>query len=384
MTTKLRIATLIAGTLILLTFVSMPAIAAPRHLIVTLLGGKQVSLTVDADPSTPAGSIPLPDLGMPVVAVSEAPSAAPPATVTTAPPTTATTPPTTTATNPGRPTTLPTTTPLTTTSAAIGGIVKPKGKVKVEGSAVAVPRTAPQDGTAAAPTLADATPAQQPGAAQPTPSSPGFTIAPPGPAPIGVPNFFIDKFRIPPFLLPIYQAAGIAVRRAAGRSSPRSTRSRPTTAATSTSPPPARSAGCSSCPSTWEMYGVDANDDGVKDPYNPVDAIFAAARYLKAAGADTDIRRAIFAYNHADWYVDSRAAARARDRRHAGRPRRLAHRPDAGPLPGRRHARRYADGLTAPGRHAPRQGQHERRGRRSRATRRAARHQHLRQAPARR
>jgi hypothetical protein len=31
----------------------------------------------------------------------------------------------------------------------------------------------------------------------------------------------------------------------------------------------------------------------------------AAARYLKAAGADSDVRRAIFAYNHADWYVDS-------------------------------------------------------------------------------
>jgi hypothetical protein len=31
----------------------------------------------------------------------------------------------------------------------------------------------------------------------------------PGAAPIGVPNFFIDSFRIPPFLLPIYQAAGI-------------------------------------------------------------------------------------------------------------------------------------------------------------------------------
>ena len=41
------------------------------------------------------------------------------------------------------------------------------------------------------------------------------------------------------------------------------------------------------------------------DPYNPVDAIFAAARYLKAAGADRDIRAAVFAYNHADWYVDS-------------------------------------------------------------------------------
>ena len=58
-------------------------------------------------------------------------------------------------------------------------------------------------------------------------------------------------------------------------------------------------------PATWDMYGVDANGDGVKDPFNPVDAIFAAARYLRAAGGDQDIRRAVFAYNHADWYVDS-------------------------------------------------------------------------------
>ena len=43
----------------------------------------------------------------------------------------------------------------------------------------------------------------------PTPSNPNYALATPGAAPIGVPNFFIDKFRIPPFLLPIYQAAGI-------------------------------------------------------------------------------------------------------------------------------------------------------------------------------
>jgi hypothetical protein len=58
-------------------------------------------------------------------------------------------------------------------------------------------------------------------------------------------------------------------------------------------------------PATWKLYGVDANRDGKRDPFNPVDAIFAAARYLRAAGGDQDIRRAIFAYNHADWYVDS-------------------------------------------------------------------------------
>ena len=56
-------------------------------------------------------------------------------------------------------------------------------------------------------------------------------------------------------------------------------------------------------PSSWETYGVDANGDGRKDPYNPVDAICAAAHYLKAAGGDEDLYDAIFAYNHADWYV---------------------------------------------------------------------------------
>ena len=89
-----------------------------------------------------------------------------------------------------------------------------------------------------------------------------------------------------------------------GRCSPRSTGSRPPSAPTSMSPPPAPSAGCSSCPRPGTPYGVDANDDGRKDPYNPVDAICAAARYLKAAGGAEDLRTAIFAYNHADWYVD--------------------------------------------------------------------------------
>jgi cell wall-associated NlpC family hydrolase len=69
-------------------------------------------------------------------------------------------------------------------------------------------------------------------------------------------------------------------------------------------------------PSTWATYGVDANGDGVKDPYNPEDAIFAAAGYLHAAGMPTDTYGAIFAYNHADWYVAevlSNAACYAKD-----------------------------------------------------------------------
>jgi soluble lytic murein transglycosylase-like protein len=56
-------------------------------------------------------------------------------------------------------------------------------------------------------------------------------------------------------------------------------------------------------PSTWTTYGVDANHDGVADPYNPEDAIFAAARYLSAAGMPSDTYGAIYSYNHADWYV---------------------------------------------------------------------------------
>ncbi|MEA2217712.1 MAG: hypothetical protein QOJ35_338 [Solirubrobacteraceae bacterium] len=58
-------------------------------------------------------------------------------------------------------------------------------------------------------------------------------------------------------------------------------------------------------PATWRSWGVDADHDGVKDPNNPRDAIFAAARYLRAGGAPRNMRRAIFAYNHAGWYVDS-------------------------------------------------------------------------------
>ena len=138
----------------------------------------------------------------------------------------------------------------------------------------------------------------------PTPANPGYSVATPGAAPIGVPNFFIDKFRIPPFLLPVYQAAGIEY----------GVRWEVLAAINEIETDYGRNLNVSSAgalgwmqfmPATWKQYGVDANRDGLEDPYNPVDAIFAAARYLRAAGAETDIRRAIFAYNHADWYVDS-------------------------------------------------------------------------------
>ena len=58
-------------------------------------------------------------------------------------------------------------------------------------------------------------------------------------------------------------------------------------------------------PSTWLQYGVDALDAGYADPYNPVDAIFAAARYLHAAGASKNLHAAILAYNHSEAYAES-------------------------------------------------------------------------------
>jgi hypothetical protein len=120
----------------------------------------------------------------------------------------------------------------------------------------------------------------------------------------GVSSFFIESFRIPPFLLPIYQAAGTAYgipwQVLAAINEVETDYGRDLSVS---------SAGAEGwmqfLPAEWAQYGVDANGDGFKDPYNPADAIFAAARYLKAAGGDTDIRGGIYSYNHSQAYVDS-------------------------------------------------------------------------------
>jgi cell wall-associated NlpC family hydrolase len=54
---------------------------------------------------------------------------------------------------------------------------------------------------------------------------------------------------------------------------------------------------------TWAAYGVDGNGDGKKDVYDPADAIAGAAHLLKADGAPDHLDKALFQYNHADWYV---------------------------------------------------------------------------------
>ncbi len=306
-----------------------PAAAELRTITVTLLGGQTVTVQVDGSGSTgtaPAAAPTTSAPAAPATTTSSTPAAAPTTSTSTAPAPAATTeaapaPAPTPAPEPApaaaapaaeapavtptTPTTATATTPGTdahaedeTPTVAAGGQQKQK----------TIGKTVRKDAEESAREIAeqvDATPdpiRRADGA--PTPANPTFSEALPGPAPIGVPNFFIDKFRIPPFLLPIYQAAGIeyGVRWEilAGINEIETDYGRNLNVST------AGALGWMQfMPATWKQYGVDANHDGKKDPYNPVDAIFAAARYLKAAGADTDIRKAIFAYNHADWYVDS-------------------------------------------------------------------------------
>lgn len=59
-------------------------------------------------------------------------------------------------------------------------------------------------------------------------------------------------------------------------------------------------------PSTFRAYAVDGNGDGVADIMNPYDSVYTAARMLCADGAGRggqSLYNAVFAYNHADWYV---------------------------------------------------------------------------------
>jgi hypothetical protein len=60
-------------------------------------------------------------------------------------------------------------------------------------------------------------------------------------------------------------------------------------------------------PGTWDAMGVDGDRDGVKDVYNPIDAIWGAANYLchEGAGDPAGLRSAILHYSGGDpHYVD--------------------------------------------------------------------------------
>jgi hypothetical protein len=119
-----------------------------------------------------------------------------------------------------------------------------------------------------------------------------------------VPQFYVDSFHVPPFLLSIYQAAGAAY------GIPWQTLAAinevETDYGTNLDVSSAGAIGWMQfLPSTWRRYGLDASASGSRDPYNAADAIFSAARYLAAAGGTHNLPRAIYAYNHSRAYVQS-------------------------------------------------------------------------------
>jgi murein DD-endopeptidase MepM/ murein hydrolase activator NlpD len=312
---------------------TMPASAEQRTLLVTLLGGSQITVTVDVAPGTPVDQIHIPGVTTPIVAVQDITPAQPqPQQQQNQPPVQVQVNPSTDQ-KPSQPSSgSGDSGSKDSGSGSSSSDSKDSGSSGSSGNAPSGSGDAPTQaptagqqvqqevtgklGKAQAPVEAakkkakdtvdqakDTAGLREPNG-EPTPANPTLSEAFPGPAPIGVPNFFIDKFRIPPFLLPIYQAAGIEY----------GVRWEILAAINEIETDYGRNLNISTAgavgwmqfmPSTWKRYGVDANHDGKKDPYNPVDAIFAAARYLKAARADQDVRGAVFAYNHADWYVDS-------------------------------------------------------------------------------
>ena len=280
--------------------VASPAGAVVRTFDVTLLGNIKRTVTVDVGINTPLDQIRLPGINLAILKIVETtpaqapPSGAPSLSITpTAPTQVAPVAPVV----PGAPA-AEGQAPLLPTIGKAGKKAKPVVTQTVFDSAGRL---------RSVPTPEKARPAKTKlrfPSGLPTLENPTLSIASIGPVPVGVPNFFINKFRIPPFLLSIYQAAGIQY----------GIRWEVLAAINEIETDYGRNLNVSSAgamgwmqfiPSSWKSFGVDGNGDEKKDPYNPVDAIFAAARYLKAAGADTDLRKAIFSYNHADWYVDS-------------------------------------------------------------------------------
>ena len=304
MKTRLLTILLAAGALAAagLTAFSIPAAAQSQTVSVRLPSGEVVQVTVEVPPGGTIADVKLPGtiVDQPQTAQAQVPAPAPAPEPAPAPAPAPEPEPTTPAPAPGPP-------------SAGGG--SPQGRTG-SGERVQLERERKKARkiTAGKPPVEDegsedegrasATSCARP-TALPSGRNPGFIDALPGPSTAhGVPNFIIRKFRVPPFLLPIYQAAGIEY----------GIRWEVLAAINEIETDYGRNLNVSSAgavgwmqfiPSSWKMYGTDANKDGRKDPYNPVDAIFAAARYLEAAGYEDDVRRAIFAYNHADWYVDS-------------------------------------------------------------------------------
>ncbi len=177
----------------------------------------------------------------------------------------------------------------------------------VQGDTLAAPAVSPGSG-------GTSVKSSKPKAEKPTPASPAApdsagAVAVPSPSQTfsvpAIPSSTCAAAGVPPILIPIYQRASAAYN--LGPQGPAvlaGINEIETAFGTNLNVSSAGAEGWMQfMPSTWATYGVDANGDGVRDPYNPEDAIFAAARYLSAAGMPADTYGAIYAYNHADWYV---------------------------------------------------------------------------------
>ncbi len=166
------------------------------------------------------------------------------------------------------------------------------------------PKSGPTGGTAPEPAPeppeTEPTPEPEPDGGAVVPSTPSETFEIPS-----IPSSSCASSGVPPVLIPIYQRAAAAYELGPqGAAVLAGINEIETAFGTNLNVSSAGAIGWMQfIPSSWEAYGVDANGDGVADPYNPEDAIFAAANYLSAAGMPADTYGAIFAYNHADWYV---------------------------------------------------------------------------------
>ena len=192
-----------------LTSLASSAGAEQRAITVTLLDGKLLTLTVDVPPGTPLDQIRLPQIDSPILRVQDRGPLLPPPVAPQPGPTTD-----------GRP--------------AKHADHRRRARRPKTRDATHAPAAAPVSEPRPKRVARRAEKEERRGGGTPTPPNPTYSFALPGPAPVGVPNFFIDKFRIPPFLLPIYQAAGSASPSGcAGSSSCRTSTATPTPTATS-------------------------------------------------------------------------------------------------------------------------------------------------------
>ena len=188
--------------------------AEMHYVRVTLVTGQQLTITVDVPPGTPVDQIQIPGLPAPIASIVDLGS------VESTPSPTATAPPTVTVDRrrpaprrraPARRQSAATATAPTPARRATN-VDEDQDRARSRRSTrrpTRSPASANTESLTGKVPQADADAgARRARRSRPRRTDPTFSLAEPGAAKLGVPNFFIDKFKIPPFLLPIYQAAG--------------------------------------------------------------------------------------------------------------------------------------------------------------------------------